>query len=205
MQCLRQSNSYIRRLEKTMLLFAFSNALSTTEAIWAEGMEQMSAAFRAMRSGHLGWRALHRYVMQLEILNDRFDLAYCHLLLPVGIVVLSFLAVVAIVGVLMVTSRLMLCISTLLAFVFLFILTSFTIVVGFVGLRAAEIVGNESASTRAFCQLTYSHNSGRRIDRNVLLLMKYRRRAFNRRPVTIKMGLFMGVEAGMALGYSETS
>ena len=184
------------------LLFAFSNVV-TTEAIWAECIEQMSGAFRALRTGCLGWKALHQYVMQLEILNNRLDLAFCHLLLPVAVVVLSSVAVVAIVGVLLVTSKLMPCIPNLLAYLFLFMITSFIIVVGFAGLRAGEILAKESESAAEFCQLNDGRNSLRRVERDELLRMKYRRRVFNRRPVTIKTGLVMDVEAGMAFGYLQ--
>ena len=88
---------------------------------------------------------------------------------------------------------------------FFFAFAAFSIVAGFVWLRAAEILANESESTRVFCKLAYGSHSYAKWGHDDIdvLLMKYKRRVFNRRPVTVKIGIFMAVEVGMAFGYLQ--
>ena len=184
-------------LDALAVMFAFCQILSI-EVLFGECIDQMIVAFRLLRSDYFErgwrWRELHTYVMQLELLNNRMSLVSYHLM-PAAVLVATLLGIQAIVGSLRLSQEHIPCVPIGLAYALLGIIALFVVVTGFLWLRLAEILANESESTLTFCRLEHHGSNIQRI--------KYKRRLFNRKPISMKLAFFMNVEPGMAFGFLQ--
>ena len=144
--------------------------------------------------------------MQLELLTARPNPIGSHLF-PFIVVVLFSDSIMTLVGILRLDGNLFHCIP--LSLVNLALLARFfAAFTGFLWLRAAEKMTSESVCTQKFCRIKFGSNvsSSRQWDdddgRSIQLMLKYKRKIFNRKPAAVIIWLFAPIiESGLALSF----
>ena len=188
------------------LLLIFFSSFPTFVSLYFETAEQMTIAFKVLRSvefvgtGHPSrLRQAHHYMMQLDLVNTRLNLMG-HRLFPLVIFSLVFAAILSISGSVRLNQTLFECVSLPLAYFVVGTIAVFTVVSVYMCIRPGEDVMAESILTfKMFSQLQHGSRSvWGRAQGNLTSVIMLKRRVFERKPVVVKIGVFMAIENGVA-------
>ena len=152
------------------------------------------------------WKQIQRYLIQLEIVNVRYNIIARHLF-PSAMFCALYSSVITAVAILRINWKLMPHIPPSFGYFAMSGICMCSVFIGYSYYRLGEILVSESNETLSAFQFKVEQAEAKRqegLDRSLRRTMKFSRRMFRRQPLVIRLWFFMTVTAGMAFAFLQS-